>query len=73
MKLSPYLDSVRRLENLGYKIKHTKVGWWVDGLCGYQVCGYYKTKREAVLTAMEIRRLAKNCGAKPLWRFARDR
>lgn len=43
------------LLNKGYIIKHGKVGWWVDGVCGFLVSdGYYDTEEEAITEAIKM-------------------
>jgi len=31
-----------------YFLKHSSVGWWVDGYCGYCFISYCKTKKECM-------------------------
>lgn len=60
----------RTLRRLGYSIKNTSaVGWWVDGLCGYMVSGYYATAAQAVAAAGQRIKDARATGARPIWLF----
>lgn len=61
--------SKRELLKLGYEIKHSPVGFWVDGAQGYCVAGYFDTEREAVEAAgREIERVSKlKWNQKPAW------
>ncbi len=60
----------RTLQKHGYKIKHTSVGWWVDGACGYKVTpGYYDSEQEAINAAAEKIAEAKSSGCRPCWMF----
>ena len=49
---------MRDLERLGYRLKYTSVGWWVDGACGYLVSGYHDTRAAAVRAANRARTAA---------------
>lgn len=60
----------RTLQRLGYSIKYTSaVGWWVDGVCGYKVSGYWPTEDQAVTEAGERIRAAVAAGEQPIWLF----
>ena len=63
-------DGERWLKRHGYELKQTTVGHWVDGNCGFLVCGYFGTKREAISTAIDrIREVGKK-NEWPTWRIA---
>lgn len=59
----------RTLQRKGCTIKHTSVGWWVDGACGYMVSGYHPTEGEAIAAAGAAIREAKARGERPVWMF----
>lgn len=59
----------RTLQRHGYTIKHSAVGWWVDGACGYMVAGYYPTEALAVTEAGKAIATAKSTGDRPVWLF----
>lgn len=59
----------RTLQRKDHTIKHTLVGWWVDGACGYMVSGYHPTEDLAILAAGIAIAEAKNSGRKPCWMF----
>lgn len=59
----------RTLQRHGYTIKHTIVGWWVDGACGYMVSGYHSTEPEAIGAASDAIAKAKAAGSRPAWMF----
>ncbi len=59
----------RTLQRHGYTIKHTSVGWWVDGACGYMVSGYHATEDLAVSAAGDAIKQAKAVGSRPSWLF----
>lgn len=59
----------RTLKRKGYAIKHTAVGWWVDGVCGYMVSGYHPTEALAVAAADKAIADAKASGSRPCWMF----
>ncbi len=62
--------SKRTLQRDGYTIKHTAaVGWWVDGVCGYLVAGYYSSEDRAVAGASEAIAAAKARDSRPCWMF----
>ena len=61
---------VKRLTRLGnYSIKHTTIGWWVDGCYGYLVAGYYDNKKDAVINAILNIKQAKKDDIHPSWLF----
>lgn len=61
----------RTLKRRGYTIKHSIVGWWVDGFCGYKVGdGYANSEAQAVLDAGNAIAAAKVADRKPIWLFA---
>jgi len=61
----------RDLLKAGYSIKHTDaVGWWVDGLCGFLVAGYFSTKRKAVRKASDAINAAQDGKTHPVWLFS---
>lgn len=51
----------------GYTLKHTDIGYWVDGAYGYLVAGYFDTKEEAIEKAIERINEAKIEGRNPIW------
>lgn len=57
----------RTLQRHGYSVKHTSVGWWVDGACGYLVAGYFPTEGQAVEEAGKAIAQAKAEGRNPSW------
>jgi Ser-tRNA(Ala) deacylase AlaX len=62
----------RTMRRKGYQIKHSVVGWWVDGACGYKVAVYFDTKEEAISEASkEIERakkeISKSIFNQPAW------
>lgn len=60
----------RTLQRMGYTIKHTAVGWWVDGASGYKVGdGYATTEAEAIEVASDAIKAAKAGGRSPVWLF----
>lgn len=59
----------RALRQRGYTIKHTNIGWWVDGACGYMVSGYHPTERLAIEAASRAISQAKAAGMQPCWLF----
>ena len=46
-----------------YELKHTSVGWWVDGYCGYLFVGYFDTEHEAITAFWETKK--KECYESP--------
>jgi hypothetical protein len=59
-----------QLKSLGpYTLKCTSVGWFVDGRCGFQVCGYFDHERDAVISAIFNIEQAKNDGRSPSWLY----
>lgn len=60
---------VRTLQRKGYCLKHTDIGWWVDGAFGYLVAGYFASKNEAVVAASRNIRAAAHTASKPAWFF----
>ena len=61
---------VKRLNRLGhYKIKHTSIGWWIDGACGYRVSDIHDTKKEAIIEAINKIQEVKRMNRFPSWRF----
>lgn len=59
----------RTLLRKGYTIKHTSVGWWVDGACGYLVSGYHPTEDLAVAAASTAISDAMSSASRPCWLF----
>lgn len=59
----------RQLLRLGYRIKHTSAGWWVEGRCGYSVTSYHATESDAVISASERIKAEKAAGNRPIWMF----
>jgi hypothetical protein len=59
----------RTLQRHGYIIKHTIVGWWVDGACGYMVSGYHSTEHLAIDAASDAIAKAKAARGRPVWMF----
>lgn len=59
----------RRLERMGYVIKHSEVGYWVDGAYGYLVAGYYRTQTEAISCAANAIQQASGSDSRPVWMF----
>lgn len=60
----------RTLQRKGYKIKHTDVGWWVDGACGYMVSGYHPIEDLAIKAASQAIASAIASGDRPCWLFS---
>ena len=56
------------LKRRGYELKDSEIGWWVDGACGFQVTGYWKTRRQAMTRAYEMIQEVKRNGQYPTWR-----
>ena len=65
------VDAAHELERRGYELKHThRVGFWVDGRCGYMVSGgYFDTAQRACETAWERVQEAEAKGSEPAWKF----
>ena len=64
-------DAAYELERRGYELRHThRVGFWVDGRCGYMVSGYFDTAQRACETAWERVQEAEASGAEPAWKFS---
>lgn len=61
--------SRRSLLRAGYTIKHTLIGWWVDGACGYMVSGYHNSQTDAVAAADTAIADAKKARCRPVWLF----
>lgn len=59
----------RTLQRKGYTVKHAAVGWWVDGVCGYLVAGYFPSEAQAVKEAGKAIATAKASGERPVWLF----
>jgi formylmethanofuran:tetrahydromethanopterin formyltransferase len=59
----------RTLQKHGYTIKHTIVGWWVDGACGYNVASVCDSEQEAINAASAAITAAKQSGSRPCWMF----
>jgi hypothetical protein len=66
------VDAANELDRREYQLKHThRVGFWVDGHCGYMVSGgYFDTALRACETAWERVREAEASGSDPAWKFA---
>lgn len=65
----PAKSTKRSLERMGYVVKHSAVGHWVDGACGYLVAGYYGTQSEAISRAAIAIQQARAAGRRPVWMF----
>ncbi len=63
---------IRRLNRIGYLVKHCGAGWFVDGLCGYMVTGYHPTKAQAVRMAVTIIKDCQRHGGMPSWRYMEE-
>lgn len=65
------VDAAHELERRGYELKHThRVGFWVDGRCGYMVSGgYFDTAQRACETAWERVQEAEANDSDPAWKF----
>lgn len=61
-----------RLERMGYVIKRTEVGYWVDGAYGYLVAGYYRTEAEAISCAANAIQQARASDRRPVWMFEQN-
>lgn len=59
----------RTLQRHGYTVKHSQVGWWVDGAGGYLVAGYFPNEAQAIEEAGKAIAEAKAMGARPSWLF----
>jgi len=62
-------QKIKYLIKHNYQINHSHIGWWVDGLCGYLVSGYYSTRKEAVLEAYSRIQKAIKTKEHPVWFF----
>ena len=59
----------RWLKRRHYELKSSDVGYWVDGLCGFLVVGYFRTASEATRVAMERIKEARAKKEHPTWLF----
>lgn len=68
---APLQRLVRRLHCLGpYEIKHTVIGYWVDGRDGFLVAGYFDKQEDALAEAIDHINRAKKYGGRPVWLYA---
>jgi len=61
--------TTKELETMGYTVKHSDICWWVDGVCGYRVTGYYGSEQEAVNAAWTEIQIARAMGKHPIWLY----
>lgn len=68
--MAEYDNLMKKLKRRGpYQLKHSMVGYWVDGKCGYQVCGYFDERITALKTAIEEIYMAKQQDRNPSWMY----
>ena len=49
-----------------YQLKHSDIGYWIDGACGWQVVGYFDSLTECL---NEFKKEVKKEKRYPIWRY----